>query len=521
MASTQAVKADGATALTAYLSEGRLARCRRIVNSIAGVALSVLFFGLNRILIRTAYSASEILDYAVVGRALRAHPWTALVTGYAVLAAASCAWNLTSNAYAAVALGGAAWLALGAVAPAIRTISGAKNSAILPARLVNWFIQRAKNPRDVHYFQLTFVNSFILWPALLGVVMPALFCTFTVAAYLTVIFQMGPLQESLIHSDVHNHVFRSKHLTKKRDFLAFRLMNAYLKCIIPFLSGRFPLHYTAEHGMIHHAEDNGVNDVQTTLWCDRKSFIDFSRFAWKQALQATFSYDWYVYFARRGMTKPIRLIAYGQVLRYGALAVIAMFNPAAAICLLVVPFITAVPRSTSIFLWHGLVDMIDPDNVYTNTINVAAGANGIHAWHVEHHVKPNDHWSHMWRGAEQDQPNYRQHGTIVFRAHPRLRQLYLRAMWLRRFDLLATMCIPTCEAQRDAVALARLLEERTRPLQEVSHGPRYARFDAWLGRIAAKYLLRGRFPVEEGRRRKVDASGRIRPVSAAIQYVEG
>ena len=143
--------------------------------------------------------------------------------------------------------------------------------------------------------------------------------------------------------------------------------------------------------------------------------------------------------------------------------------------------------------------MTNPDDVYTNSINIAAGSGGIHAWHVEHHVKPNDHWSHMWREAERDRPNYSRHGTIVFRAHPRLRQLYLKAMWTRRFDLLATMCIPTCEAQRDPVVLARLLEERTQPLTPTAHGPRYIRFDAWLGRMVATYLLRGHFPTPDGR----------------------
>jgi hypothetical protein len=412
-----------------------------------------------------------------------------------------------------------AWLALGALTPAIRAI--ASSPAALPNRLVNWFAARAKNPRDVHYFKLMLVNSLVLWPALLGVIVPAVFCTFTFAAYLIVIFLMGPLQESLIHSDVHNHIFRAKHLAKKQDVLAFRLMNIYLKCVIPFLSGRFPLHYTAEHGMIHHAEDNGVHDTQTTLWCDRKSFIDYSRFAWKQALQVTFSLDWYRYFVRRNMRKPIWLLVNGQLLRYGSLAVIFVFNPWGAICLFAVPFISAVPRSTSIFLWHGLIDMSDPGNVYTNSINIAAGSSGIHAWHVEHHVKPNDHWSHMWREAEQDRANYGRHGTIVFRAHPQLRQLYLKAMWTRRFDLLATMCIPTCEAQRDPAALARLLEERTRPMTPTARGPRYVWLDAWLGRMVAKYLLRGRFPVEERQQADKSHRGGGPANHGTIQYVEG
>jgi hypothetical protein len=513
------VKAGSSADLLEARAKATCSRVGEIFSTAAAVILAVSFFGLNRALMRAAFWATKMLDHARLGHAVRLRPFTALAAGYAILAVVSCGWNHTSNGYAGFALVGAAWVSLGILAPAIRAIIGV--SAALPAKLVTWFAGRAKNPRDVHYFKLMLINSLVLWPALLGVIVPALFCAFTFAAYLVVIFLMGPPQESLIHSDVHNHIFRSKHLAKKADVLVFRLMNIYLKCVVPFLSGRFPLHYTAEHGMIHHAEDNGIDDPQTTLWCDRKSFIDYSRFAWRQALQLAFSREWYRYFAQRNMRKPIWLLVNGQLLRYGSLAVIAVFNPWGAICLFAVPFISAVPRTTSIFLWHGLVDMTNPDDVYTNSINIAAGSGGIHAWHVEHHVKPNDHWSHMWREAERDRPNYSRHGTIVFRAHPRLRQLYLKAMWTRRFDLLATMCIPTCEAQRDPVALARLLEERTQPLTPTAHGPRYIRFDAWLGRMVATYLLRGRFPTPDGRDADKSHRGGARANQAAIQYVEG
>lgn len=464
--------------------------------AIAGVALTLLFFISIQAMVRITSSGRRSWRRGRFNLAIRARPYLGLAVGYLALFAASLGWNRSSAWLDAAFLAFCAWLAMRVVAVAARTASESASRVIIPSLVKGWLTARLKNPRDLHYANLLAVNSLVILPALVGVLVPQLRSVFTIVTYLLVVFFMGLLQESLIHSDVHNHFFRLKHLKDRRSRVIFRSINAYLKSVIPFMSGRFPLHYTVEHGMIHHAENNGVEDVQSTVWYDRKSFIDFSRFALRQALQVTTAYEWYRYLAARRMKKAVVILAKGQVLRYGAIAVVSLFNLPAAILLVVHPMLVAVPRAESIMLWHGLVDVSEPGNPYTNSVNIAAGPGGIHAWHVEHHVQPSDHWSDMRDNAARDRAKYALAGTITFAPHPNLRELFLRAMWTRRFDLLATMCVPNCPAQRNRAALARTLAERSEPLIVTAHGERYLQFERWLSGIVSKRLLRARFPVE-------------------------
>jgi hypothetical protein len=483
--------------------------------AIAAVALTLSFFVLFWVMTRIAFAGSRPWRSVGLGLAVRAHPYAALAAGYVALFGMSYGWNTATSWTAAVACAMFAWLAVRVVAAATKDVSENPGGIIIPARLKWWLATRFRNPRDVHYANLLVVNSLVICPALIGVLVAPVLSLFTVMTYFLVASFMGLLQESLIHSDVHNHFFKWKHLKTREERLAFRSLNLYLKCVIPFISGRFPYHYTVEHGMIHHVENNGLNDVQSTVWYDRKSFIDYSRFALRQALQVSTGNDWYQYLAKRRMKKAVGILIRGQMLRYGALGLIALYNVPAAILLLLHPFWAAVPRATSIFLWHGLVDISDPENPYTNSINIAAGPDGIHAWHVEHHIQPNDHWSNMRTNAERDRESYEREGTITFIPHPQLRRLFLKAMWTRRFDLLATMCIPTCAPQRDRVVLARLLAERTEPLVPIAHGRRYRLFDDWLGRTVSKRLLRARFPVESRQ------TGRVPLPTSNVRYIEG
>jgi fatty acid desaturase len=464
--------------------------------AIAGVALTLLFFISVQAMVRVTFSGRRAWRRGRFNLAVRDRPYVGLLGGYLALYAASYGWNTSARWVDAAFFALGAWLAMRVVAVAARSTSESASRIILPSSVQRWLTARLKNRRDLHYANLLVVNSLVIVPALVGVLVPPFRSVFTVVIYLLVVLFMGLLQESLIHSDVHNHFFRCKHLKDAKSRAVFKSINVYLKCVIPFISGRFPLHYTVEHGMIHHVENNSVDDVQSTVWYDRKSFVDYSRFALRQALQVSTAYEWYRYLAKRRMKKAVVILAKGQILRYGAIAIVGLYNLPAAILLIVHPLLVAVPRANSIILWHGLVDVSDPANPYTNSINIAAGPAGIHAWHVEHHVQPGDHWSEMRDNAERDRAKYALEGTITFVPHPQLRELFLRAMWTRRFDLLATMCVPNCPAQRNRAILARTLAERSEPLIATAHSRRYLQFERWLSGMVSRYLLRSRFPVE-------------------------
>ncbi|NSZ87682.1 fatty acid desaturase (plasmid) [Agrobacterium tumefaciens] len=458
----------------------------KILYQAIGFILFALFYSLYWAIIAIAASSTFTLKATRLDKVIKRRPYTLTIVAYMLLIAAS----LGRNAFDGIAGLLTSWLCIGVINVSASAFRSNKRRK-LPDFVEIWLGKRLRQPLDIYFVRLTFCSSLLLTFPFLLIVFPQTVSLPTIIIYLFVLLRTATMQENIIHYDVHNHFFRWKHLKVRRERDIFQFLNGYVNLVVPLLSCRFPYHYTVEHLVIHHAENNGWDDVQSTLRYDRKSFLDFCEFALSLGLQVTFSFSWYAYLAKRNLKKPIRLIVKGQIIRYSTIIILSFFNPVAAALLIFVPILSGVPRAVSIFFWHGLVDTKDPNNIYTNTINIDEQTGMGFGWHVEHHLRPGTHWFNQTEQARQDTSIYGDNGVITYIPTPELQHLFLQAMWRRRFDLLAERCLPTDNHQHGN--LASLIETRTYPLVRSNQSRWYRNFDLLLGRIASR-VLPGSFP---------------------------
>ncbi len=473
--------------MDASIKTTRLLSFWKILRQALGFILFMLFYALYWAIVSIAASSTVVLKLILLDRMIKRRPYTATIATYTLLSLASVG---ALSEFSEITSHVVSWLCIGAINVSASVFRSNKRRK-LPDSIELWFEKRLRQPLDIYFVRLTFCSSLILVFPFLLIVFPQTISLSTIAVYLFVLLRTATMQENIIHYDVHNHFFRWKHLKKSRERKIFQLLNGYASLIVPLLSCRFPYHYTVEHAIIHHVENNSWEDVQSTLRYDRKSFLDFCEFALSLGMQVTFSASWYSYLAKRNLKKPIRLVIKGQVIRYSTIAILSYFNPAAATLLVVVPILSGIPRAVSVFFWHGLVDTKDPNNIYTNTINIDEQTGMGFGWHVEHHLRPGTYWFNQTEKARQDTSIYDSNGVITFVPTPELQHLFLQAMWRHRFDLLAERCLPIHGYQQGA--LADLIEKRTCPLMPIIQPKWYRDFDCVLGRIASR-ALPGSFP---------------------------
>jgi len=456
-------------------------------SAVAGLITTLSFFALFWLIIPSNAAAVFVLHRMRIIRLCQKYPKLLLAAGYCGLAWISIGWNSAAGWSSKLAFGLAAWMVIGLIAACIFRLQTSRPLVRLPW-FIEWFKQKLKNPLDARIVRRIAENTFVILPSLILVVAPAACSVWTIGTYLMVIFRVFRTQEFIIHYDVHNHFFRWKHLASKRDQIVLRSVNLYTKVILPFLSCRIPFSYSVTHGIIHHTEDNGIDDIQTTVFHDRKSCLDFCRFVWTKGLEFLIPLDAFRYLAERNMRRPARVLLRGYVIWYAALLLIGLFNPIAAAVLLVVPLLTSVPLSIGTLFWHGLVDVTDPLNVYTNTISLELDSESGLGSHVEHHLRPNSHWTQQGTSAQSDSESYGVRGVIVFRSIENVRFMFMKALWTRDFKSLTKLCVPTCGLQRDVSRFAELLGQRSEPLIRAVRAPMYESFDRKLGQYMAKLL---------------------------------
>jgi fatty acid desaturase len=453
----------------------------------AGLVTTLTFFALFWLIISSNAAAVFILRRSRIIRLCQKYPKLLLAVGYCGLAWVSNGWNNAAGWSSKLVFGLVAWIVIGLIAACIFKLQNSRPLGQRP-RFIEWFKQRLKNPRDARMVRRIAENTFVILPSLILVVVPAVCSVWTVSTYLMVIFRVFQTQEFIIHYDVHNHFFRWKHLTSKRDQIVFRSVNLYTKIIVPFLSCRIPFSYSITHGIIHHCEDNGIDDIQTTVFHDRKSCLDFCRFVWAKGLEFLVPRDAFRYLAERNMSRPARALLRGYVIWYTALLLIGLFNPIAAVILFLVPLLTSIPLGIGTLFWHGLVDVTDPRNLYTNTISLELDSESGLGSHIEHHLRPNSHWTQQGKSAQSDSENYGARGVIVFRSVENVRFMFMKALWTRDFKSLTKLCVPTCELQCDLSRFAELLDQRSEPLIRAVRTPLYEAVDRKLGQCMAKLL---------------------------------
>ena len=170
------------------------------------------------------------------------------------------------------------WLSLGLVARAYLlytecadTFDGL-NTSIADRPLERWLARVLHHPVDAVFTRVWVANSVLMAPMTLLLILPNTINYFVIMAYATTLLLGQFPQEIVEHQNIHTRVFSPKIGASPRIKMLLNALQFYFEYVFALLTSRVPGFYRVQHVYVHHAEDNGPLDTQTTLPYDRTSF---------------------------------------------------------------------------------------------------------------------------------------------------------------------------------------------------------------------------------------------------------
>jgi hypothetical protein len=328
-----------------------------------------------------------------------------------------------------------------------------------------WFQHQLSHPLDAYFVRVTLNDAFLVLPVLVAIALRPAPSPLLMALYLVTLRVVGLIHEAMDHGNIHNHLFRPKRGASPFAALLCRAVGMFQEYPLNLAVGRIPGWYRVQHVAVHHGEDGGLDDNQTTVPRDRTSFLQYGASITSWLLSRFFAVDVALYLMAHGHRKMLRSLVLHVAGYYLALALLAKLCWPVVLCLVFARIFTTPDSVVTHYNWHGFVDARDFANPYLNTVHVEGkmehGFLGLNA-HLHHHLHAACHWSDLAPEARREEARYRAEGVVVLRANGRERTQLLKLLFERRFTDLGEEMAAIGDAPRED--FARILEERSQPL---------------------------------------------------------
>ncbi len=348
-----------------------------------------------------------------------------------------------------------------------------------------WFATHLHNPLDAAFTRIWIGNAVATIPVTMLLILPSTINYFVLATWSAVLLLVLFPQDLIEHTHMHNRLFTPKIGASNRVKRILSAIRWFFEYPITLLTIRMPEFYRIQHVYVHHVEDNGPNDTQSTMAYDRTSVLDFGRHALLQGLDLLTGCLVIPYLRRKGKTRQIRELLHGMAVFYAIVLAIAPFNPIAAAMILVSRLVGGQILSLFCFFQHGLIDPNDVTNVHGNTVNFQGYEHGHLGadFHVEHHLKPARHWSvYHVESNKETEAHEEGHRALVLDKGFYSPLGMIRALWTRDYAGIADRA-KMRGMTADPGQLAALVHARTRPIGETERQGIMAWVDHWLGRV--------------------------------------
>ncbi|MFT3732922.1 MAG: fatty acid desaturase [Hyphomicrobium sp.] len=388
------------------------------------------------------------------------------------------------------------WLSLGLLARAYlfytecaETFDGLKAS-IAERPIERWLASVLHHPVDAIFTRIWVANSILMAPMTVLLILPSTINYFVIMAYATTLLLGQFPQEIVEHQNIHTRVFAPKIGASPRIKMLLGVLQFYFEYVFALLTSRVPGFYRVQHVYVHHTEDNGPLDTQTTLPYDRTSFFDFSLHAFWQSVDLVSGCLLLQYLIKKGKKRQIREVIRGLVIWYAFVFAVAIFNPAAAVYLFISRFLGGPFITLITFYQHGLVDPNDPHEVHGHTIDFVDAEHGNLGfdYHVEHHQKPARHWSHYYEQYLKSAGEEGGHKAIVMQKEQFGPLALMAALWRKDYVAIARHAHIHDVPDDDLQALTRIVDERTLPLGSEARAGTSATADRVISRLMAAAL---------------------------------
>lgn len=385
------------------------------------------------------------------------------------------------------------WLSLGLLARAYllytecaATFDGL-NASIEQRPLERWLATVLHHPVDAIFTRVWVANSVLMAPTTVLLILPDTINYFVIMAYATTLLLGQFPQEIVEHQNIHTRVFAPKIGSNPRTKMLLGALQFYFEYIFALLTSRVPGFYRVQHVYVHHVEDNGPLDTQTTLPYDRTSFVDFSLHAFWQSVDLVTGCLLLKYLIKKGKKRQVREVVRGLAIWYAFVFAVAIFNPAAAVYLFISRFLGGPFITLITFYQHGLVDPDDPHEVHGHTIDFVDAEHGNLGfdYHVEHHQKPARHWSHYYEEYLRAAGNDGGHKAIVMQKEQFGPLALMAALWRKDYVAIARHAHIHDVSEHDLAELTRIVCERTSPIGSPARSGLSAAADRITGRLMA------------------------------------
>jgi hypothetical protein len=369
------------------------------------------------------------------------------------------------------------------------TFEGLKQS-IASRPLDRWISGLLHHPIDAIYTRIWVGNSVCMIPLTLLLVLPSTINYFVLAAYGVALLLIQFPHDLADHVNIHTRIFQPKIGASEGVKKLLRALQFYFEYVLALLVARAPHYYRVQHVYVHHVEDNGPLDSQTTAPLDRASFLDFSRHAFKQGLDLVGGMSIYRYLRAKGKARQIRDLVRGLIVWWAIVIGVAIVNPVGAGILFISRFFGGNMQSLVAFWQHGLVDHEHPLDAHGNSTNYVGPEHGNlgNDYHVEHHARPGRHWAAYYEDYSKEANSANGHRAVVMQKETFSPLTFVAALWRRDYAAIASYGHLAGVPVGDAKVLERIVEERTRPIGVSERTGFAARFDIAFGRLMAAAL---------------------------------
>lgn len=192
------------------------------------------------------------------------------------------------------------------------------------------------------------------------------------------------------------------------------------------------------HTKIHHVEDNGLEDVTSTLWYkDRSDVRNFFEFMGQHYLYWS-GWEIYWYFVRNNQTFFAQRMLHGMIAFYGIMILLLAIDVRFALAYYIFPHLELnIYLSAINWAWHCFIDPSDPDNGYVKSVTILKGQYDV--WHEDfhamHHMRGNKHWSDSIKDYQEKYQEFVDNQATIFEDTQEF-ELFFRVI-CRDFEYLA------------------------------------------------------------------------------------
>jgi hypothetical protein len=386
-----------------------------------------------------------------------------------------------------------AWLAFGLLARVYLIATSYPDTfpelkASIEARPIERLLSRhLHHPIDAVFTRVWLGNTLAVLPLTVLLVLPSSINYLVIVGYTVVLLLTQLPQEIADHTNIHTRILQPRIGASVRVKRGLGLLQTWFEWGLTLLVARVPGYYRVQHVHIHHAEDNGPADSQTTLPYDRTSFLDFSRHALRQGIDLVTGLYVIRYLQAKGKPRLVGEVVRGLLVWYAILAVLALVNPLAAAIVFTSRFLGGNVLSLIAFYWHGVIDPEHEHDARGHSIDLVGSGHGNLGddFHAVHHDHPGRHWSHYYEALEKRTATGRAGMLVQREAFGPLR--LVSALWQRDFERIARHAELGDLTETE---LARTIEARTRRVDGTARSGALGSLDRGLGRVMAAALPR-------------------------------